>query len=260
MTSAALEAELDWLLKVDVGATLNQLKHILSECTTRFHTPSLNSTLYNLSQANQNQLDSIRIKATLNGYRITNSDIVIKLASRHPVYTIKTCINECPEHPFPWTLYQIQDSTNHLSYALDLLENAPLRLTADNKYDFESGEEISQLIEEVMNHLQKSRNSLLVPKKRNLEELQCSQNMQSIKPSLPIDFTISFYIQAHKLICSIYQLIQTSNGPQIKSEYQSEVSVPFLSEVLVFLSLGIQTCQQMKDKVKTLETQSMRKV
>lgn len=251
MSNAADEAEFDWLLKVDVGATIAQLTQILTECSMGITTTPKQ---YNLFYCSQNQLDLIKINTTLEGYKITNADINIRLSSKHPMQTIKTCVKETPDNPFCWRLHQIQDATNHLSNAIDLLTSTPHRSQPDNKYDFRSSEEVLQLIDDVMNCLQKSRSSLLIPKKRTIEELQHSQNMQSIKPALPLDFSISFYVQAHNLVCSVYQLSQSSNGPQIRAEYQAELSLPFLSEVLVFLSLGLQTCQQIKDKLQIFST------
>lgn len=245
------EAEFDWLLNVDVRATIAQLIHVLTECSAGISTTP---TQYNLFYCSQNQLDVIKVNTTLEGYKITNADINIKLSSRHPMQTIKTCVKETATNPFCWRLYQIQDAANHLSNAIDLLTSTPLRMGPDNKHDFKSAEEVLQLINDVMNCLQKSRSSLLIPKKRSIEELQHSQNMQAISPALPLDYSISFYVQAHNLVCSVYHLSHNNNRPQIKSEYQAELSIPFLSEVLVFLSLGLQTCQQLKDKLQTFLT------
>lgn len=243
------QAEFEWLLQNDVGATIGQLTQILTECAAGLTTTPKQ---YNLFYCSQNQLDVIKINTTLESYKITNAEINIKLSSKHPIQTIKTCIKETPNNPFCWRLHQVQDAMNHLSNAIDLLNTSPLRIDPNNtKYDFRSTEEVLQLINNVMNCLQKSRSSLLIPKKRTIEELQHSQNMQSIRPALPLDFSISFYIQAHNLVCSVYQLSQNANGPQIRAEYQAEISLPFLSEVLVFLSLGLQTCQQVKDKLLT---------
>lgn len=239
--------EFDWLLKVDVEATISQLIQILEDCTSTF---SVAPRSYNLFYSSHNQLDTIKSNITLEGCRITNADINIKLSSRHPSQTIRTCIKETPNNPFCWRLYQIQDAMNHLSNALYILKNTPLRMGPGFKHDFQTSEEVLQIIGDVMNCLQKSRSSLLIPRKLVVEELQHSQNMQSIRPALPIDFSISFYILAHNLICSVYQLSQNANGPLVKAEYQAEVSLPFLSEVLVFLSLGLQTCQQLKDKLQ----------
>jgi len=239
MAKSADEAEFDWLLKVDVEATIAQLIQILTDCTAGI---SKTPKQYNLFYCSQNQLDVIRISTTLEGFKITNADINIKLSSKHPMQTIKTCIKETPNNPFCWRLHQVQDATNHLGNAIDLLKSTSSRLR--------SLEEVLQLINDVMNSLQRSRSSLLIPRKRTIEELQHSQNMQSIRPALPLDHSISFYVQAHNLVCSVYQLSQNNSGPQIRAEYQAETSIPFLSEVLVFLSLGLQTCQQMKDKLQ----------
>lgn len=247
-SSVADAAEFEWLLKVDVGATLAQLTQILNECSACFTTTPKD---YSLFYCSQNQLDIIKINTTLEGYKITSADINIKLSSKHPMQTIKTCIKESTNNPFAWRLHQIQDALNHLSNATDLLTSNPLRMSPDNKYDFRSSEEVLQLVNDVMSCLQKSRSSLLIPKKRTIEELQHSQNMQSIRPALPLDFSISFYVQSHNLVCSVYQLSQTSNGPQIRAEYQAELSLPFLTEMLSFLGLALQMCQQLKDKLQT---------
>lgn len=254
INTATDAAEFEWLLKNDVGATLRQLTQILTDCSAGITTTPKQ---YNLFYCSQNQLDVIKINTTLEGYKITNADINIKLTSKHPLQNIKTCVKETPNYPFCWRLHQIQDAGNHLSNAIDLLTTTPLKLSGqdNDNYDFKSAEEVLQLINDVMNCLQKSRSSLLIPKKRTIEELQHSQNMRSIRPALPLDFSISFYVEAHNLVCSVYQLSHgSSSGPQIRAEYQAELSLPFLSEVLVFLSLGLQTCQQLKDKLQTFSS------
>lgn len=249
MLKTADRAEYEWLLNIDVGATLAQLTQILKECSNVIN-PAPKPL--NLFYCSQNQLDIIKVSTTLEGYKITSADISIRLSSKHPIQTIKTCIKETPSNPFCWRLHQIQDALNHLSNAMDILATGSHSGTSENRYDFKSSEEVLQLINDVMNSLQKSRSSLLIPKKRTIEELQHSQNIQSIRPALPLDFSISFYIQAHNLVCSVYQLVQGTNEPQIRAEYQADLSLPFLSEMLVFLSLGLQTCQQIKDKLQTL--------
>lgn len=245
---ASDRAEFEWLLEVDVEATLDHLTQILTDCLTGTNKPSAQQ--YDLFYTNQNQLDVIKINATLEGYKITNADINIKLSSKHPVQNIKTCVKETPNNPYCWRLHQIQDAINHLGNALDLLKATPLRMGTNNKHDFKNSDEVLQVINSIMNCLLKGRSSLLIPKKRTIEELQHSQNMQSIRPALPLDFSISFYIQSQNLICSVYQLTQSINGPQIRAEYQAERAIPFLSDILVSLSLALQTCQQLKDKLE----------
>lgn len=205
---------------------------------------------YNLSYCNQNQLDVIRVNSTVEGYRITSADINIKLSIKHPIQTIKTCIKETPNNPFCWRLHQIQDAMNHIDDALDLLTSTPLRIRPDRTHDFQSAEEVLQLVDDVMKSLHKGQSSLLIPKKSLVEELQHSQNMQSISPALPLDFSISFYVQSSNLICSVYQISQSNNRAQVKAEFHAEVAMPVLADMMVFLSMGLQMCQQLKDKLQ----------
>lgn len=68
-------------------------------------------------------------------------------------------------------------------------------------------------------------------------------------PNLAEDLAISFYIQSHKLIFAVYQL--SNNHGQMKYDSShAECSVPWLNEVLVLFTVGLQLCQQIKDKVK----------
>jgi hypothetical protein len=248
--------ELEWLLKVDIRTSIEHLSQILADCAVAIVS---NNTPTQYSLSSQGQLESIKANATIEGNRITNADVNVKLSSKHPVPVLKTCIQETPNNPFCWRLYQIQDASNHLNNAIDLLKVfVPDLLKTDNEAghaqaDFELAEEMLQLINNVMNSLQKSRSSLLAPKKSSVEELQHCQNMQSISPALPLDYTISFYIQANNLVCSVYHLSQSNNRAQVKNEYQAEVSIPFLSDVLVSLGLALQVCQQMLDKIQTLQ-------
>lgn len=251
-------AEYNWFLEVDVGATIERLAEVLKICSADLE--NIPTKQYNLFYSSQNQLDVIKINATLKeGYKITDADINIKLASKHPAQTMKTCIlsknpallvatnqsnastNDPVESPY-WCLHQIQDSKNHLSDSID-------HLTKNLNKKFETSEEVVQLINNVMNCLLKSKSSLMIPKKRTIEELRHSQNMQAIRPALPLDYPISFYIQASNLVCSVYHLSQGSSGPQIKAEYQAETQLDYLTEILMFLNLGLQICQEIKDKL-----------
>jgi hypothetical protein len=71
---------------------------------------------------------------------------------------------------------------------------------------------------------------------------------KSLNPNLSEDLAISFYIQSHKLIFAIYQLTN-NHGTMKYDSTHAESSVPWLNEVLVFFTVGLQLCQQLKDKV-----------
>jgi len=69
-----------------------------------------------------------------------------------------------------------------------------------------------------------------------------------LAPPLPSDIAVSFYIQSHKLIFAVYQVTMVHGALKFDTS-QAECSVPWLNEVLVLLTVGLQTCQQLKDKV-----------
>lgn len=101
-----------------------------------------------------------------------------------------------------------------------------------------------------MNTLQKGRSALFVPKKRTIDELQCSRNMKVITPSVPADLAISFYIQSHKLVAAIYLISKDSHSSTSKFDiFQCETSLAWLSEALVLFTIALQVCQQLKDKL-----------
>lgn len=74
---------------------------------------------------------------------------------------------------------------------------------------------------------------------------------KSLQPNLPEDLAISFYIQSHKLVFAVYQLSNVQGTMKFDS-HQAECSVPWLNEALVLLTVALQLCQQLKDKVNII--------
>jgi hypothetical protein len=252
---SALQLEFEWLLNEEVNVILSQLQNIILECSRRFpvHVPGVDTLVksekfqlsYASPSASSSHADQLKIIATLSGDNICHADINLRL-HKHSVPQQRFIVqNDCM-----WKLHQIQDASNHLMAGLSLLSSPPLRYNDDeNKFDFRSAEEVIQMINSVMSCLQKGRTSLIVPKKRTIEELQNSRNMKSLQPTVPNDLAISFYVQSHKLVCTVYHMQKDQHG-QVKFDiYQAENSVPWLSEVLVLFTVGLQFCQQLKDKV-----------
>lgn len=104
------------------------------------------------------------------------------------------------------------------------------------------------VIGNILDALQRGRNSLLVPKKKPIEELIKGRNMKSLVPNLPEDLAVSFYLQSHKLIIAVYQLLNNQGTMQFDSR-QAEIGVQWLNDVLLLLMNGQKLCQQLKDKV-----------
>jgi len=250
---AALQVEFDWLLTEEVNDILHQLQNIILECSRRFpvHVPGVETLVKTdkfqlaYSVVSGQHQDQIKVIATIQGDNISNADINVRLHKHSSPNQRFIVQNDCQ-----WKLHQIQDASNHLMSALNVLVSPPLRyIEKEKRYDFTSAEEVIQMINSVMSCLQKGRNSLIVPKKRTIEELQSSRNLKSLQPALPNDLAISFYVQSHKLICAVYFMQKDPQGQTKFDIFQAETSVPWLSEVLVLFTVALQFCQQLKDKV-----------
>lgn len=151
---------------------------------------------------------------------------------------------------FPWKIQQVQDAANHLQQAINHITNV------DANYHFKSSEEVLHILSNILNALQRGRTSLVVPKKKPIDELMKSRNMKSLSPNLPEDLAISFYIQSHKLIFAAYQLSNNQGTMKFEST-QAETSVPWLNEVLVLFTVALTLCQQLKDKVSVVWAKKM---
>lgn len=118
----------------------------------------------------------------------------------------------------------------------------------DGSYHFKTSDEVLHILGNILGALQRGRTSLVVPRKKPIDELMKSRNMKALSPNLPEDLAISFYIQSHKLIFVAYQLTNFQGTMKFDS-CQAECSVPWLNEVLVLFTVALQLCQQLKDKV-----------
>lgn len=71
----------------------------------------------------------------------------------------------------PWKLQQVQDAGNHLQHALHHIDSV------DTDYSFRSSEEVLHLLGDILGCLQRGRTSLIVPRKRTIDDLMKSRNM-----------------------------------------------------------------------------------
>jgi len=74
----------------------------------------------------------------------------------------------------PWRLQQIQDSGNYLRMALAGLASIPDQL------EYISAEEVLTDLDLILDKINRSRNTLAVPRKRTIDELMNSKNMVNI--------------------------------------------------------------------------------
>jgi len=246
----SLQREFDWVLDNDVKAVIGQLRAAVQECAAKFPVPvgmvnndrPLAVERFAMSGAATTPTDQIKVVVTIAGDSICQADINLKLARPHGKDAYhNTNIRE----DVPWKLQQIQDSANHLQIASDALESL------DEDHVFTSAEEVNNLLGEVMGSLLRSRTSLVVPKKRTLEDLVSSKNVKALVPALPREVAVSFYLQSWKLVFAVYHMV-TDKGVSRFDRYQSECIVPWINDVLLLLTVALQAGQQLKDKLDIL--------
>ncbi|XP_025832086.1 protein rogdi [Agrilus planipennis] len=234
-----LQKEFEWVLHQEVHTALDQIHEILVECARRFpvqlygHDNSSKQDKFVLSVPP----DQLKCVITLTGDSITHAEISFKV-QRSQSNVVRTKI----QNEYPWKLQQIQDAANHLQQAIYHIDDV------GKSYRFKSSDEVLHILGNILGSLQRGRTSLIVPKKKAIDDLIKSRNMKSLSPNLSEDLAISFYLQSHKLIFAVYQL-SDNHGKMKFDSVQAECSVPWLNEVLVLFTVGLQLCQQLKDKI-----------
>ncbi|XP_029043133.1 rogdi atypical leucine zipper isoform X1 [Osmia lignaria lignaria] len=234
-----LQMEFEWVLHEEVHSSLSQLRNILMECAQRFPL-----ALFGNDQHNKTDRfvfaaphDQVKCVAVLTGDSITNAEVNFKVQRQQNI-NMRTSIQN--EHP--WKLQQIQDAANHLQQAIAHIDNV------DRHYLFKTSDEVMHVLGNILGCLQRSRTSLIVPRKKTIDDLIKSRNMKSLNPNLPENLAISFYIQSYKLVLAVYQL-ENAHGSVKYETQQAECSVPWLNDALVLLTIALQLCQRLKDKI-----------
>ncbi|KAM9179422.1 protein rogdi homolog isoform 1-T1 [Mergus octosetaceus] len=173
-----------------------------------------------------------------------------------------------------WKLQQIQDARNHVNQAIYLL------MKRDVNYHFKTGSEVLKLMDAVMLQLSRARNRLTTPATLTLPEIASSGLTRMFAPALPPDILVNFYINLNKLCLTIYQLhvLQPSTTKNFKPAggsilhnpgamfefgnqryevshvHKVECVVPWLNDALVFFTVSLQLCQQLKDKISVFSS------
>jgi len=248
----ALENEFQWVLDHEVKRSFKELATILNECMARFPMPVNNldkvptSEKFILNTPSTSPSEQVKVVVTLTGDKITQADINLKLPrpSGHKDFYQNTSIRE----DAPWGLQQIQDCSNHLRMASVELEATS---NAKNlKTRFNSASEVTSFLTRFMGCIQRSRSALVNPKKRTLEELRNSKNVKGLVPVIPPELALSFYLQSWKLIFAVYHIVMDPKTNTSKfNRYQAEAVIPWVNDVVLYLTIALQTAQQLKDKI-----------
>lgn len=262
-----LHQEYEWVMTEELPTAYSQLKHVLQDCLNLYpptdgsHAPKTDK--YVMSAAPHTTHDHVKAIVTVMGDTITQADINVKVGgtdSKRGVSTANVAgvgssstgsagpsnhnLQRTSVTPdAPWRLQQIQDSCNYLKQALLVLNNSQSSPKTSGGSQAELGK-ISALI-------QNSRQCLLVPRRKTIEELLASMNMKALSPPLSQDTAISFYVQGHKLVLAVYQIgCATSGSSNVKFEsVHAECPLPWLSRALAALTTGLHLTYSINDKI-----------
>ncbi|XP_044514947.1 protein rogdi homolog [Gracilinanus agilis] len=268
---AVLEEEFQWLLHDEVHAVLRQLQDILKEASYRFTLPGT-GTEGPARQENfilgSSTTDQVKGVLTLQGDALSQADVNLKMPRNNQL--LHFAFREDKQ----WKLQQIQDARNHVSQAIYLLANR------DESYQFKTGAEVLKLMDAVMLQLTRARNRLTTPATLTLPEIASSGLTRMFAPALPADLLVNFYINLNKLCLTVYQLhplqpsstknFRPSGGAVIHSPgamfewgaqrlevshvHKVECVIPWLNDALVFFTVSLQLCQQLKDKISVFSS------
>uniref|UniRef100_A0A2K6MK23 Protein rogdi homolog n=1 Tax=Rhinopithecus bieti TaxID=61621 RepID=A0A2K6MK23_RHIBE len=279
---AVLEEEFRWLLHDEVHAVLKQLQDILKEASLRF-TLTGSGTEGPAKQENfilgSCGTDQVKGVLTLQGMP---SDVNLKMPRNNQL--LHFAFREDKQ----WKLQQIQDARNHVSQAIYLLTSR------DESYQFKTGAEVLKLMDAVMLQLTRARNRLTTPATLTLPEIAASGLTRMFAPALPSDLLVNVYINLNKLCLTVYQLHalqpnstkvrrdpwpdgsgavlpRTSRGPgmptpslctwrwgsqrlEVSHVHKVECVIPWLNDALVYFTVSLQLCQQLKDKISVFSS------
>ncbi|MCL4132610.1 UNVERIFIED_CONTAM: hypothetical protein GTU68_052258 [Idotea baltica] len=241
-----LQHEFDWVLSEEVSRTFDQVMHILQECCGHFpvplcgHDTVTKQEKYIMSTPSHTTQDQVKCVVTVNGDTISQADMSLKIA-KHPNQIHRSSVT--PESP--WRIQQIQDAANYVQLAIQFLDGHGANNT------FRTSGEVLSVLSHLTSLLQKGRSSLLIPRKKTIDELMNSRNMKSLSPPLPGDLAVSFYLQGHKLVLAVYHLSNAAGTVKFDS-IQAECAVPWLNPVLVSFTTALHIAHQLRDKVSTV--------
>ncbi|XP_042070740.1 protein rogdi homolog isoform X3 [Haplochromis burtoni] len=229
-----LEEEFNWLLKEEVHAVLKQLQDVLKEASRRFSmpTPGFENQLKqeNFILGSSTSMDQVKGVLTLQGEVLTQADINLKVAKSSQVLHFQFREDK------QWKLQQIQDARNHVNQALQLLSSR------DESYHFKSGAEVNKLMDGVMLQLTRARNRLTTPASMTLPELAAS-GLMNFKPA------------GSSVLHSPGAMFELNNNRfEVSHVHKVECVVPWLSDTLVFFTISLQLCQQLKDKISVFSS------
>ncbi|XP_061064043.1 protein rogdi homolog isoform X3 [Eubalaena glacialis] len=240
---AVLEEEFRWLLHDEVHAVLRQLQDILKEASLRFTLPG-SGTEGPTKQENfilgSCGTDQVKGVLTLQGDALSQADVNLKMPRNNQL--LHFAFREDKQ----WKLQQIQDARNHVSQAIYLLANR------DESYQFRTGAEVLKLMDAVMLQLTRARNRLTTPATLTLPEIAASGlTLHALQPNSTKNFRPAGGAVLHSPGAMFEWGAQRL---EVSHVHKVECVIPWLNDALVFFTVSLQLCQQLKDKISVFSS------
>ncbi|KAL5477164.1 hypothetical protein EMCRGX_G023917 [Ephydatia muelleri] len=267
-----LKKEFVWLLENEYTRKVADIKRSMEECAKKFvpvfqpvtSDKDIRPIIFRPSQTGD---DSISYKVSLDGDQIWRADITIKLAGRK---THKTGIKEHSA----WKLKQIQDCANYFQVAQKQFNDILQSSSAMN-----TPKQIQKAFGDFISTLRQAVEVLVVPQLPDVKEVYSAELRGQLKPELPEDVALFFYISSDSLVLSVLiaattQKGNTKNAKDQTTSYGSwvgatydvgsityevtghqQVSSPvrWLQDVLAFIKDAQELAQELIDKVQTFD-------
>ena len=189
----------------------------------------------------------------MEGASVVQAELQVKIR-KHPNTIHKTGIQ--PDRP--WSLSQLQDAANMLNEARLCVEDVGrLRAQVDARVRADTVDvpflrcltaQMTSVVDALMLRIRRGRDALLSPRKRTIQDHLSSENMKSLRPPLPGDIAVSFYVQGHRLTLAVYHLVP-QRGSVMFDMFLAECCLPKLETVLSGLTRTFQMCQEVKNKL-----------
>nr|XP_027796700.1 protein rogdi homolog isoform X1 [Marmota flaviventris] len=281
-----LEEEFRWLLHAEVHAVLRQLQDILKEASLRFTLPGSGTE----GPAKQENFilgscgtDQVKGVLTLQGDALSQADVNLKMPRNNQL--LHLAFREDKQ----WKLQQIQDARNHVSQAIYLLanrdENYQFKTGAEVLKLMDA---VMLQLTRARNRLTTPA-TLTLPEIAASGLTGCTLGGRGLTPllpqrmfapSLPPDLLVNVYINLNKLCLTVYQLhalqpnstknFRPAGGSVLHSPgamfewgaqrlevshvHKVECVVPWLNDALVYFTVSLQLCQQLKDKISVFSS------
>ncbi|XP_065194094.1 protein rogdi homolog [Sycon ciliatum] len=270
--------EREWLIKSQVPLTINQLKLCLERCLNLFkmnskkdskeETASSKPCKYVFSTPHQEVMKAI---VAVDGHRIVYADISLRLPSaKSNSAPVLTSLRENAV----WPLIQLRTSGQCVSRAINLLSDAAPAALLASSHAQSHGDAACMLMQQLEVLLSKAVDSLMIPDQWDLGEQARLNHQANLRPFVPDDTMIVFYIHCSRLVAAVYTIAPAppQAGPRIPVDApvrayvgstfdrgqqrhevtavnRIEVTMPWVAEVLCLLTTAQQLCQQLKEKI-----------